>query len=178
MIKTYILKKKLRQNIKGSAVASYPEKVEHLLVIYNEFNAQIEMFLNKLENYFKANTTIYKANLSKDLKPQECIRLNKKSIDWKGGFKDKAFDTFLPKTDLIIDLSEMNSLVKNYAISLAAEAYKISLNTDHNSVFQLTIKVDSEDLNQFFDEFIKYHNALQHGQAKIFRDWCSTYYSI
>ncbi len=163
MIKTYFLKKKLKKNVNELVVKTYPESVENILVICNEFNDQTEEFLGKLEHFFKDHVTIYKVNLSGKETQQDSLVLKRKSISLKGGFKNDAFVELLPKINLVIDLSEMDSLVKNYAISLATHAYKISLNTDFNSVFQLIIKVDSGELNQFFEEFVKYHNALQNG---------------
>ena len=163
MVKAFVLKKKLKQNVSEFVINGYPEKVEHILVIFNRLNDQIEQFLGKLEDYFKEQATVHKVNLNGKVKRLDTIALNKRSINFKGNFKDNAFNNLLPKINLIIDLSQTDSLVKNYAISLAPQAYKISLNTNHNSQFQLTIKVEPKELNQFFEEVVKYHNALKHG---------------
>jgi len=163
MIKSYILKKKLKRNIEAFERYAYPEKIEHILVMYNDLNENVELFIGKLNGFFKENTTIHKVHLNPKAKSADGIALNKRSFSFKGLFKDNAHANLFSKTNLIIDLTQKHSLVKNYAISLAPRAYKISLNTDHNSLFQLTIKADSEEFLQFFNEFIKYHNALKHG---------------
>jgi len=163
MVKRFILKKKLKQNVNAFVIKGYPEKVERILVIFNKFNPFVEQFTGKLEDYFKGHATVYKASLTGSRNQSGITPLIKPSISLKGHFKDKVFYTFLTTANLIIDVSQTDSLVKNYAISLAPQAYKISLNLDSNSQFQLTIKVDAHEIDQFFDEFVKYHKALKHG---------------
>ena len=163
MIKSYFLRKKIKQNRKKTGLKEYPQKIDNIVILYKEETEHVDEFKLKVLHFFRQKIQIKKIYLGKGEVHTNSIRLHKRSLNYKGEFKEIALQNLLSKADLIFDISEMDGLVKNYAISLATHAYKISLNAVNNSQFQLVVKVDLSDLNQFFEEFVKYHNAFKNG---------------
>jgi len=66
---------------------------------------------------------------------------------------------------MLIDMTQELSFVKNYAISIASQAYKISVGQYENNIYNLSILLEPNEFSLLGDEIIKYHKILGNGES-------------
>ena len=163
MLKTFYIKKKLNKNLKSLQIKGYPSQVKYVGVFCKYYDLDVESFIKNIRQLYPNLVFTRCFELDHISKDKEYF-IGSKSFDFKGDFKKKyIFEEFL-KLDLVIDISERHSLVKNYAISFARHACKISLgHLSDNSQYKLSIKLNTYNLDDFYKELEKYHNILKNG---------------
>jgi hypothetical protein len=162
MIKSFYFNKKLKQNLESLEVKGYPQRVKHIGLFCQHNSLDVENFIFKIQKLHLNIPMVTVFEFDKISKDKEYF-ISKKQFDLQGNFKKRYIGEEISNLDLVIDITEDDGLVKNYAISLATRAYKISLGYADQSQFHLSIKLNSSDLNEFYREVEKYHNILKHG---------------
>ncbi len=163
MLKTFYIKSKLDRNLKALQINGYPNQVKYVGVFCKYFDIDVEYFIKNIRKLYP-NLVFTRCFEFDHFAKEKEYYISKKSFDLKGNFKKNYIYEEISKLDLVIDISEQQSLIKNYTISLATQACKISLgHLSDNSQFQLSIKLNNYNLDDFYKELEKYHNILKNG---------------
>jgi len=161
-IKTLFIKRKALVNMKSIGLTRYPQPIEKIGFFCLDSNFPKANFIKKLKATFGKQTQFIFFTFGDKNEPDDGYLLNNKSFDLFGKIKNPSLQQELIDLDMLIDITHTASQIKQYALSLASHAYKISLGSYENNIYNLSINLKSLDYNLFADEILKYHKILIH----------------
>ena len=162
-IKKFFIKHNTSVNQKNIGLKSYPNSFDTVGFLCSKELIPDANLIARLKNNFGNHTQFLIFVLANDVKKENFKSLSMKNFDLFGRFKDTLLMESLSRLDLLIDMTQIQSIVKDYAVSMSIQAYKISLGQQSNSKYHLSINLKTIDQEKFANEIIKYHNILKHG---------------
>ena len=162
-IKKFFIKHNTSVNQKNIGLKSYPISLDTVGFFCSKELIPDTNLITKLKSNFGNHTQFLIFVLSSDVNKENYSTLSMKNFDLFGRFKDATLMDNISRLDMLIDMSQMKSLVKDYATSMCIRAYKISLGQQPYENYHLSINLKTFNQEKFADEIIKYHNILKHG---------------
>ncbi len=163
-IKTRFIQHKISVNSFSKSQKVYPldiKKVGFLCLLSKKPDANL---ITKLKATFGNQTQFLIFVISDNVQNDEAEYINYECFDLFGDFKNKVLKESLQNVDMLIDMTQQQNIVKDYVISIANQAYKISLGQYSNNIYNLSINLKIDDDNLFVEEIIKYHKILSHAK--------------
>lgn len=163
-IKTFFIKHNTSVNDKVSGLKSYPKSINNVGIFCVPSVLPDANLITKLKTKFGNQTQFYIFVLAENHKDKNLVCLNLQTFDLFGKFKDHSISSNLTRLDMIVDMTQEDSIVKNYAVSMANQSYKIALGHYPDKKYNLSFKLISFDQDSFAEEIIKYHNILNNAK--------------
>ncbi|RRO11740.1 DUF6913 domain-containing protein [Flavobacteriaceae bacterium 14752] len=164
LIKTFFIKHNVSVNKKSVGLKHYPNTINSVGFFCLNSSFLEGNIIKKLKKTFGQQTQFITFNLGNKTENDNSYLLNSKTFDLFGKIKNPSLHKDLSDLDMLIDTTQKVSQIKNYAISMANQAYKISFGSYDNNIYNLSINLKSLDYDLFADEVIKYHKILANGQ--------------
>lgn len=164
-IKKFFLKKKSLMNQKNLGLKKYPQSFDKIALFCKSKKMPDANLISKLESAFGNQVQILIFVFLDKNQDDNVICINYKNFDWFGNLKSISVKDELKALDMVIDMTQQYSTVKNYALSLASQAYKIALGHYAENVYHLSFDFKKDNQELFADEIIKYHSILSHAKS-------------
>lgn len=164
-VKKFFLKKKNLINQKSLGLKKYPESFEKIALFCKSKKIPDANLISKLETAFGNQVQILIFVFLEKNKDNNVICLNYKNFDWFGNLKSTPIKDELKALDMVIDMTQQYSAIKDYALGLANQAYKIALGHYAQNVYHLSFDFKKDNQELFADEIIKYHSILSHAKS-------------
>lgn len=164
MMKRFFIRRNLKKSIAVEGLKTYPHRIRKVGIFCTESKIPDLNFESKLKHCFGNDTAFINFVLGEDRQEDGMFFINKKSFTFFGNFRDKSMPEYLSELDVVIDMSLKSCLLKDYALSLAKNSYKIALGHFSDKAYHLSINLKEHQKDWFADEIIKYHNILSHAK--------------
>lgn len=159
-----ILKRKTISNQKALGVKTYPQSFDKIGLLCNSKKLPNAQLISKLKSTFGGHVQILIFVLLEKGEDKDIIYINYKNFDWLGNLKSISIQEELKALNIIIDMTLQYSILKNYILSIARQAFKIALGHYSQNIYHLSFDLKNNNQNLFADEIIKYHSILSHAK--------------
>lgn len=166
-MKKIFIKRQLKTITSNSKINAYPKKISNVGIILSDHRILDYNLISILKNGLGNDCKVYKIFLGKSNNEKDAFRLDKTSFSFLGKLKDDIVFETLKNLDMLIDVSFKSSNIKDFALLNSNKAYKITLGSNLNEHFNLSINLESNQMDLFAEEIIKYHKILSHEQGNI-----------
>ena len=163
-IKQIFIKHNLSVNQNFSGIKSYPEIIKTAGLFCANANQIDTNLITKVKNALGSQTQFLIFGIFGDDGNKDIQDLNFKQFNLFGKFINPSVKKNLSDLDMLIDITRQHTVIKDYAISFAHKAYKISMGQYAENKYHLCIDVINSNQDIFVDEMIKYHKILSHAK--------------
>lgn len=164
-VKSFFIHHNTSVNQKATGLKYYPLSFSKVGIFCQAPNIPDDNLITKIKFALGDQIQFVIFVLGKNQGLESDYTINRNTFDVFGKIKNPSLNKDLSDLDMLIDLSQKASLVKDYAISIASQAYKISLGQYENNFYHLSIKLDSYESSLFGEEILKYHKILGNGRS-------------
>ncbi|TKS56168.1 DUF6913 domain-containing protein [Mesohalobacter halotolerans] len=165
LVKSFYIRRNTSVNQKATGLKYYPQSFSKVGIFCLASNIPDDNLITKIKYTLGDQVQLIIFVLEKNHKLDKAYSLSKSTFDVFGKIKNPSLHKDLSGLDMLIDLSQKVSFIKDYAISIANQAYKISLGQYENNIYHLSIKLDRYESSLFGDEILKYHKILGNGRS-------------
>lgn len=163
-MKGFFIKRQIKKQKTLTALKAYPRSVNKIGIFCSEDQCPDAGFITKLKTCFGSQSQFLKFVIGDNVEQNDRIVLNNKAFNVFGRLKAEHISKVLSQLDIAIDMTLEQSNIKEYALSIARNAYKISLGYFPGKAYNLSINLKDDQKELFADEIIKYHNILNHAR--------------
>ena len=165
IIKSFFIKHNTSVNQKGIGLKYYPTRFSQVGLFCLAHNPPDTNLITKIKKALGKDVQFIIFALGKNHGIDNAYTLDRKAFDLFGKIKNTSLSRDLSSLDMLIDMTQELSFVKNYAISIASQAYKISVGQYENNIYNLSILLEPNEFSLLGDEIIKYHKILGNGES-------------
>lgn len=161
-IKNFFIKHNTSVNHRVSGLRFYPKTLNYVgFFCFSDVMPNTNL-ITILKSTFGIQTQFAIFVFSKNYENSDVEYINMEKIDIFGKFKDAKLIEKISNLDMLIDMTGKQTTLKEFCISMANQAYKITLGAQTHNIYNLSIKLKTFDQSIFAEEIIKYHNILDH----------------
>lgn len=165
IVKNFFIRHNTSVNQKATGLRYYPRTFSKVGLFCLASNLPDDNLITKIKQALGDQVQFVIFVLEKKHGIESAYTLDKNTFDIFGKIRNPSLNKDLSDLEMLIDLTQKTSYIKDYALSIASQAYKISFGQYENNLYHLSIKLDTYESSQFGEEIIKYHKILGNGRT-------------
>lgn len=163
-IKSFFIRHNTSVNQKATGLKYYPQAFSKVGIFCLASNMPDNNLITKIKYALGDQIQFVIFVLGSKHSLDSAHTLDRRAFDVFGKIKNPSLNRDLSDLEMLIDLTQKTSSLKDYAISIANQAYKISFGQYDNNFYHLSIKLDKYESSLFGEEIVKYHKILGNGR--------------